>query len=103
MSAMKDINLRTAEQLGAAIRLRRKEKGLTQSGLAKLLGAERKWVLNLERGNSKAEIGLVLRALEALNLRASLTDEDKKISRGASGDPSPLDEVFRRVQRTSRG
>jgi hypothetical protein len=33
------------------------------------LGAERKWVINLESGNSKAEIGLVLRALEALNLR----------------------------------
>ena len=103
MSAMKDINLSTAEQLGAAIRLRRKEKGLTQIGLAKLLGAERKWVLHLERGNSKAEIGLALRTLEALNLRATLTDEDKKISRGSSGDPSPLDEVFRRVQRTSRG
>jgi hypothetical protein len=38
------------------------------------LGAERKWVINLESGNSKAEIGLVLRALEALNLRASLVD-----------------------------
>ena len=39
MSSMKDIVLRTPEQLGAAIRLMRKEKGLTQSGLAALLGA----------------------------------------------------------------
>jgi transcriptional regulator with XRE-family HTH domain len=72
MSSMKDIILHTPEQLGAAIRLKRKEKGLTQSGLAALLGAERKWVINLESGNSKAEIGLVLHALKALNLRASL-------------------------------
>src|SRR5258708_19650701 len=77
MSFMKDIILHNPEQLGAAIRLKRKEKHLTQSELAKLLGAERKWVINLESGNSKAEIGLVLRALEALNLRASLTDAHK--------------------------
>jgi DNA-binding XRE family transcriptional regulator len=86
MSAMKDINLRTAEQLGAAIRLKRKEKNLTQSELAKLLGAERKWVINLESGNSRAEIGLVLRALEALNLRASITDGEKPKTRGTLRD-----------------
>ncbi len=102
MSSMKDITLRTAEQLGAAIRLKRKEKNLTQSELAKRLGAERKWVINLESGNSKAEIGLVLRALEALNLSASLIDADAQKTRGILRDPSPLDEVFRNLQRTSR-
>jgi HTH-type transcriptional regulator / antitoxin HipB len=102
MSSMKDINLRTAEQLGAAVRLKRKEKDLTQSELAKLLGAERKWVINLESGNSKAEIGLVLRALEALNLRASLTDGDKPNMRGGPRDASPLDQVFRNLRQTSR-
>jgi HTH-type transcriptional regulator/antitoxin HipB len=102
MSSMKDINLRTAEQLGAAIRLKRKEKKLTQNELAKLLGAERKWVIHLESGNPKAEIGLVLRALEALNLRLSLIDGEKTGTAGTSNDASPLDEVFRRLQRTSR-
>jgi HTH-type transcriptional regulator / antitoxin HipB len=102
MSSMKDITLRTAEQLGATIRLKRKEKGLTQSGLAKLLGAERKWVINLESGNSKAEIGLVLRALEALNLRASLIDTETPRTRGALRDASRLDEVFQRLQQPSK-
>ena len=102
MSSMKDINLRTPEQLGAAIRLKRKEKHLTQSELAKLLGAERKWVINLESGNSKAGIGLVLRALEALNLRASLTDGDKPKTPGTLRDASPLEQVFRNLQRTPR-
>lgn len=69
---MQDLIIQTSEQLGAAIRLKRKEKSLTQAELAELLGAERKWVINLESGNSKAEIGLILRALEALDLRASL-------------------------------
>jgi transcriptional regulator with XRE-family HTH domain len=99
---MKDISLHTAEQLGAAIRLKRKEKHLTQSELAKLLGAERKWVINLESGNSKAEIGLVLRALEALNLRASLTDAEKPGTRGTLGGASRLDQVFQRLQQSSR-
>jgi HTH-type transcriptional regulator / antitoxin HipB len=102
MSSMKDINLHTAEQLGAAIRLKRKEKHLTQSELAKLLGAERKWVINLESGNSRAEIGLVLRAIEALNLRASLTDAEKPRTRGTLRDASRLDQVFQRLQPSSR-
>jgi HTH-type transcriptional regulator/antitoxin HipB len=102
MSSMKDIILRTPEQLGAAIRLKRKEKGLTQSGLAALLGAERKWVINLESGNSKAEIGLILRAFEALNLRASLNDAGKPRSRGTLPDASRLDQVFQRLQQPSK-
>ncbi|HMI73795.1 MAG TPA: helix-turn-helix domain-containing protein [Steroidobacteraceae bacterium] len=102
MSSMKDIILRTPEQLGAAIRLRRKEKGLTQNALAALLGAERKWVINLESGNSKAEIGLVLRAFEALNLRASLIDAGTPRSRGTLRDASRLDQVFQRLQQPSK-
>jgi transcriptional regulator with XRE-family HTH domain len=102
MSLMKDILLRTPEQLGAAIRLKRKEKGLTQNALAALLGAERKWIINLESGNSKAEIGLVLRAFEALNLSASLIDVGKLKSRGKLRDESRLDQVFQRLQQTSK-
>ena len=99
---MKDMILRNTEQLGAAIRLKRKENNLTQSGLAKLLGAERKWVLNLESGNSKAEIGLILRAIEVLGLRASLTDKAQP-ARGPNDLKSPgLDQVFQRLQRGPR-
>jgi HTH-type transcriptional regulator/antitoxin HipB len=93
---MKDTLLRSAEQLGTTIRLKRKEKGLTQNGLAELLGVERKWVLRLEAGNPKAEIGLVLKALNALGLRTSLSDENRSSFREAS--TSRLDEVFRRLQ-----
>jgi HTH-type transcriptional regulator/antitoxin HipB len=99
---MKDITLRNAEQLGAAIRLKRKEKSLTQSELAKLLGAERKWVLNLERGNSKAEIGLILRAIEVLDLRASLADKGQVGRDPHDLKTSPLDQVFQRLQRAPR-
>jgi HTH-type transcriptional regulator/antitoxin HipB len=103
MSSMKDKALRNAEQLGATIRLKRKEKGLSQSRLADLLGVERKWVLRLEAGNPKAELGLVLKTLNALNLRALLSDEDRPLSRENPHAPtSRLDEVFGRLQRPVR-
>jgi HTH-type transcriptional regulator/antitoxin HipB len=100
MSSMKDTILRNAEQLGMTVRLKRKEQGLSQHRLAELLGVERKWVLRLEAGNPKAELGLVLKTLDALGLRASLSDEDRSPS--VEDRPLPtsrLDEVFRRLQR----
>jgi HTH-type transcriptional regulator / antitoxin HipB len=104
MSFMKDIHWQNPEQLGRAVRLRRQEKGLSQSALAAQLGVERKWVIRLESGNPKAELGLVLKLLNALDLRASLGDErppssgkDTRVS-----VPSRLDEVFRRLQRSER-
>lgn len=99
---MKDISWQNPEQLGRAVRLKRQEKGLSQSALAAQLGVERKWVLRLEAGNPKAELGLVLKALDALGLRASLGDE-KPTSSGKDyrvSEPSRLDEVFRRLQRS---
>jgi HTH-type transcriptional regulator/antitoxin HipB len=99
---MKDMILHNPEQLGAAIRLKRKEKNLTQSELAKLLGAERKWVLRLESGNSKAEIGLILRAIEVLGLRASLADKGQLSRSPDDLKTTRLDQVFQRLQRSSR-
>jgi transcriptional regulator with XRE-family HTH domain len=100
---MKDTALRSAEQLGMIIRLKRKEKRLSQNSLAELVGVERKWVVRLEAGNPKAELGLVLKALNALSVRASLSDQDRPPSRGdRHASTSRLDEVFRRLQRPVR-
>jgi HTH-type transcriptional regulator/antitoxin HipB len=104
MSSMKDLPLRNAVQLGATVRLKRKEKGLSQQAFAELLGVERKWVLRLEAGNPKAEVGLVLKALDALQLRISLGDAHRPASSREDGlsSTSRLDEVFRRLQRPIR-
>jgi HTH-type transcriptional regulator/antitoxin HipB len=103
MSSMKDTILRNAEQLGMTIRLKRKEKGLSQNQLAELLGVERKWVLRLEAGNPKAELGRVLKTLDVLSLRAHLNDKDRPLSReDHHPSTSRLDEVFRRLQRPVR-
>jgi transcriptional regulator with XRE-family HTH domain len=98
---MTDTILRNAEQVGRAIRLKRKEKGLSQSALAELLGVERKWVLRLEAGHPRAEFALVLKALEIVGLRALLRDEGRAKDR-TSPQPSRLDEVFARLHRRDK-
>jgi HTH-type transcriptional regulator / antitoxin HipB len=98
MSLMKDITPRNSEQLGRAVHLKRREMGLSQNALAAQLGVGRKWVMHLEAGNPKAELGLVLKALEALQLHASLREE----AAPATEQPNRsgrLDEVFTRLQR----
>ncbi len=104
MSFMKDMHWQNPEQLGRAVRLKRQEKGLSQNALAAQLGVERKWVIRLESGNPKAELGLVLKLLHTLDLRASLGDERAPSSgkEGRVSEPSRLDEVFRRLQRSER-
>jgi len=99
MSLMKDISLRSAEQLGAAIRLKRKEKSLSQTALAGQLGVGRKWLIQLEAGHPKAEFGLVLKALELLNMDLRLGDTDAPMARPAHRKTSRLDEVFQRLHR----
>lgn len=101
---MKDIPWRNPEQLGRAVRLKRQEKGLSQGALATQLGVGRKWVIHLESGNPKAELGLVLKVLDALDLRASLGDEKSPSSGKDSRVPgsSRLDEVFHQLQRSER-
>jgi HTH-type transcriptional regulator / antitoxin HipB len=103
LSRMKDTTLRNAEQLGTTIRLKRKEQSLSQAALAAQLGVERKWVLRLEAGNPKAELGLVLKTLSALGIQATLSDQSAAQPRtGNAPPPSRLDEVFRRLQRPAR-
>ena len=98
MSPMKDTRIRNPEQLGRAVRVRRLEKGLSQVALAAQVGAERKWVIHLEAGNPKAELGLILKVLEVLDLHAFL-NEGQGSAQGSSHAPSRLDEVFQHLQR----
>jgi y4mF family transcriptional regulator len=61
--------VRAPADLGAVIRDRRKQLKLDQAGFAKQIGVSRQWVIEIERGHARAELGLVLRALDALNIR----------------------------------
>jgi HTH-type transcriptional regulator/antitoxin HipB len=68
--------LRTPIDFGFAIRERRRQLGLDQEELAKRIGASRKWVIEVEKGKARAEIGLLLRALDVLGLRLSIGSEE---------------------------
>ena len=60
--------IRTASELGLAVRGRRKEMGLDQAELARRVGVTRQWVIDIEKGKPRAELELVMRALHALEL-----------------------------------
>jgi HTH-type transcriptional regulator / antitoxin HipB len=95
---MRDTVPRNPQQLGRTIRLKRQEKRFSQSELATRVGVGRKWVIHLEAGNPKAELGLVLKTLDALQLQATLTEETSP-STGKANRSGRLDEVFNRLQR----
>lgn len=60
--------IRTPADLGAAIRERRKTLGLSQSVLAQRAGVGRQWLVAMERGKPGAELALVLRVLNTIDL-----------------------------------
>ena len=75
MSAYDDIMIvRTARDLGAAVRDARLQRGWTQAELADRIHVSRQWVISLERGKASAELGAALRAVAALGLVANLID-----------------------------
>ena len=61
--------VRTPADLGAVIRDRRKQLKLDQAAFAKQIGVSRQWVIEIERGHPRAELALVLRAVDALNIQ----------------------------------
>jgi len=76
--------LRTPLDLGAAIRDQRHRLNLGQDDLAKRVGVSRKWIIDVEKGKPRAEIGLLLRTLDVLGLRLNIDQ-----SSGAKGDAIP--------------
>jgi len=67
--------VRTPGDLGKLIRVRRRALGLGQQELADRVGVSRLWIVEFERGKPRAEVGLVLRTLNALGLELDITDE----------------------------
>ena len=98
------MRIRTAKDLGIRFRERRRELDLSQADLAKKIGASRQWVVDLERGKPRLEIGLVLRAAEALDL-VTRFDSTASLSRDPVASlgitPIDLDAVIERARRKS--
>jgi HTH-type transcriptional regulator/antitoxin HipB len=62
------MRVRTSRELGAILRDRRKRQTLSQIELSEKAGVSRKWVVEMEKGKARAELALVLRVLDALDL-----------------------------------
>jgi HTH-type transcriptional regulator / antitoxin HipB len=78
--------IRTPADLGAVIRDKRKQLGLDQSTFAKRVGVSRQWVIGVERGHARAAMGLVLRAIDALDIRLDASMDQP--NRGGSTAPA---------------
>jgi HTH-type transcriptional regulator/antitoxin HipB len=66
------MRMRTADDLGAFIRERRTKLGMDQVALAEKAGTSRKWLIEVEQGKPRAEIGLILRTLKTLGVSIDL-------------------------------
>jgi HTH-type transcriptional regulator/antitoxin HipB len=85
------MHIRTPLDLGLIIRDRRRKLGLSQSELAGKAGVGRQWLVAVEHGKARAEIGLVLRTLTALGLTLSVDGEDRDRKAGKHDDIAPVD------------
>lgn len=64
-----------SKQLGKAIRDQRKAVGLTQLDAAGLCGVGERFLSELERGKTTAELGKVLQVITRLGLRLVLANK----------------------------
>jgi HTH-type transcriptional regulator / antitoxin HipB len=70
MSSIGDtMKIITPKDLGLTIRARRKQLALDQLTLAARVGVSRQWIVEIEKGKPRAEIGLVLRTLRELGIQ----------------------------------
>ncbi|HEX2091647.1 MAG TPA: helix-turn-helix domain-containing protein [Longimicrobiaceae bacterium] len=67
------MRVHTAREIGLLVRAERRAQGITQEELAERIGATRQWVRFLEGGKPRLELGLTLRALNALELNVDIS------------------------------
>jgi y4mF family transcriptional regulator len=60
-------------ELGAAIRAARRAQGLSQAELAERAGVGRQWLVAVEKGHERAEVGKVSAVLAALDLQLTVS------------------------------
>lgn len=93
--------VRTPSDLGSAIREQRRRLNVSQQKLADDVGVSRQWLVEVERGKTRAELGLVLKTLAALGLRVAL-DDGKTVGRSdqAVAPPPPdIDAIVARARK----
>ena len=67
-----NMNTKSPEQLGAAIRARRRQLKVTQKDLAMTCGTGLRFIIDLEKGKPTCQIGKILQVLQALGLKLQI-------------------------------
>lgn len=98
------MRVRTPLDFGLIIRNRRRKLGLSQSALAERAGVGRQWLVEVERGKARAEMGLVLRTLAALDIELSAGGNGQDRQAGGTGEipPAPVDDVISAHRKSTR-
>lgn len=96
------MHVRTASDIGMFIKDRRRRQKLDQATLATMIGVNRRWIMEVERGKPRAEVGLILKALEALGLRLSLDSNDRPSSAENDLDVPDIDAIVRDAKRPAQ-
>jgi HTH-type transcriptional regulator/antitoxin HipB len=86
--------VRSIGEAAALIRGRRLELHLSQDQLAQRAGVSRKWVYEFEAGKQRAELGHLLRVLDALDLHLDVSP--RNASATSSGGVVDLDAILER-------
>jgi y4mF family transcriptional regulator len=66
------MQVRSARDIAALVRQRRRQLGWSQARLAEETGTSRDWVIEFEKAKSTVELGLALRVCKALGLTLQL-------------------------------
>jgi HTH-type transcriptional regulator/antitoxin HipB len=86
------MRIRTPTDLGAAIRDRRTKLGLGQATLAQEVGVSRQWIVEVEKGKPRAEVGLLLRTIQALGI-ALITETTAPEKKRSCSDAVDIDSI----------
>ena len=87
--------VRSIGEAAAHVRGRRLALRLSQDQLAQRAGVSRKWVYEFEAGKPHAELGHLLRVLDALDLQLDLSPRSASSSESAQGAVN-LDAILER-------
>ncbi len=74
--------IKIPEQIGAAIRARRKQLKVTQKDLAMTCGTGLRFIIDLEKGKPTCQIGKILQILHALGLKLQIASPGTDTGQG---------------------
>jgi len=93
------MQIRTPLEFGLVIREKRRDRKLSQAELARKVGVSRQWIVGIERGKSRSELGPVLQTLNVLDISLSVDVERPLPTSDDTIEPVDIDAVVEASKR----